>query len=195
MEVILLERVEKLGAIGDVVKVKNGFARNYLLPLHKALLATDANKARFERERANIEARNANARAEAEAEGKSIDGTTYVLIRQAGETGQLYGSVAARDIAQAASEAGHKVERKHVVLNQPIKTIGVHEVTIRLHPEVALKITVNVARSPDEAERQAKGENVVASLQAAQREQATEQAQELSQAAAAAAADRGPTEG
>jgi large subunit ribosomal protein L9 len=195
MEVILLERVEKLGAIGDVVKVKNGFARNFLLPQHKALLATDANKARFERERANIEARNANARAEAEAEGKSIDGTTYVLIRQAGETGQLYGSVAARDIAQAASEAGHKVERKHVVLNQPIKTIGVHEVTIRLHPEVAMKITINVARSPDEAERQSKGENVIASLQAAQREQATEQAQELSQAAAAAAADRGPGEG
>ena len=111
MEVILLERVEKLGAIGDVVKVKNGFARNFLLPQHKALLATEANKARFERERASIEARNAKARAEAEAEGKSIDGTTYLLIRQAGETGQLYGSVAARDIAQAASEAGHKVER------------------------------------------------------------------------------------
>jgi large subunit ribosomal protein L9 len=195
MEVILLERVEKLGAIGDVVKVKNGFARNFLLPQHKALLATEANKARFERERASIEARNAKARAEAEAEGKSIDGTTYVLIRQAGETGQLYGSVAARDIAQAASEAGHKVERKHVVLNQPIKTIGVHEVTVRLHPEVAMKITVNVARSPDEAERQAKGENVIASLQAAQREQATEQAKELSDAATAAAADRGSAEG
>ncbi len=195
MEVILLERVEKLGAIGDVVKVKNGFARNYLLPQHKALLATEANKARFERERASIEARNAKARAEAETEGGAIDGTTYVLIRQAGETGQLYGSVAARDIAQAASEAGHKVERKHVVLNQPIKTIGMHEVTIRLHPEVALKITLNVARSPDEAERQAKGENVIASLQAAQREQASEQAQELSAAAAAAAAERGPAEG
>jgi large subunit ribosomal protein L9 len=195
MEVILLERVEKLGHIGDVVKVKSGFARNYLLPQHKALLATDANKARFERERANIEARNANARAEAEAEGKSIDGTTYVLIRQAGETGQLDGSVAARDIAQAASEAGHKVERKHVVLNQPIKTIGVHEVTIRLHPEVAMKITVNVARSPDEAERQAKGENVIASLQAADKAQASEAAKELSDAAAAAAADRGPVEG
>jgi large subunit ribosomal protein L9 len=195
MQVILLERVEKLGAIGDVVKVKSGFARNYLLPLHKALLATDANKARFERERASIEARNAKARAEAETEGKSIDGTTYVLIRQAGETGQLYGSVAARDIAQAASEAGHKVERKHVVLNQPIKTIGVHEVTIRLHPEVAMKITVNVARSPDEAERQAKGENVIASLQAADKAQASEAAKELSDAAAAAAADRGPAEG
>jgi large subunit ribosomal protein L9 len=195
MEVILLERVEKLGQIGDVVKVKNGFARNFLLPQHKALLATDANKARFERERASIEARNAKARAEAEAEGKSIDGTTYVLIRQAGETGQLYGSVAARDIAQAASEAGHKVERKHVVLNTPIKTIGMHEVTIRLHPEVAMKITLNVARSPDEAERQAKGENIIASLQAADKALASEAAKEISDAAAAAAADRGPTEG
>jgi large subunit ribosomal protein L9 len=165
MDVILLERVEKLGAIGDVVKVKNGFARNYLLPLGKALLATDANKARFERERVAIEDRNAKARAEAESEARSIEGATYVLIRQAGETGQLYGSVAARDISQAAKEAGHHVERKHVVLGQPIKTVGVHEVTIRLHPEVAMKITINVARSPDEAERQAKGENIIASLQ------------------------------
>jgi large subunit ribosomal protein L9 len=194
MEVILLERVEKLGAIGDVVKVKNGFARNFLLPQHKALLATEANKARFERERASIEARNAKARAEAEAEGKSIDGTTYVLIRQAGETGQLYGSVAARDIAEAATQAGHPIERKHVVLNQPIKTIGVHEVTVRLHPEVAMKITVNVARSPDEAERQAKGENVIATLQAADKAQDSEAAKELSDAVAAAAADRGPVE-
>jgi large subunit ribosomal protein L9 len=194
MEVILLERVEKLGAIGDVVKVKNGFARNFLLPQHKALLATDANKARFERERASIEARNARARAEAEAEGKSIDGTTYVLIRQAGETGQLYGSVAARDIAQAASEAGHQVERKHVVLNQPIKTLGVHEVVVRLHPEVSMKITVNVARSPDEAERQAKGENVIAAMQAADKAQASEAAKELSDAAASAAAERGPAD-
>ena len=158
MEIILLERVENLGAIGDVVKVKNGFARNYLFPQHKALLATDANKARFERERVAIEARNEKAKAAAEAEGKSIDGATYVLIRQAGETGQLYGSVAARDISDAAYAAGHKIERKHVALNQPIKTIGVHEVTIRLHPEVSFKISINVARSPDEAERQAKGE-------------------------------------
>jgi len=195
MDVILLERVEKLGGIGDVVKVKNGFARNYLLPLGKALLATDGNKARFERERAAIEARNANARAEAEAEGKTIEGATYVLIRQAGETGQLYGSVAARDIAQAAKEAGHHVERKHVVLSQPIKTIGVHEVTIRLHPEVAMKITINVARSPDEAERQAKGENIIAALQASDKAQASEAAKEISDAAAAAAADRGPVEG
>jgi len=195
MEVILLERVEKLGAIGDVVKVKNGFARNYLLPQHKALLATDANKARFERERHIIEERNAKARSAAEADGKAIDGTTYVLIRQAGETGQLYGSVAARDIAAAAVQAGHThIERKHVVLNQPIKTIGIHEVTIRLHPEVSMKITVNVARSPDEAERQAKGENIIASLQAADKAQASEAAKEISDAASSAAAERGPQE-
>jgi large subunit ribosomal protein L9 len=191
MEVILLERVEKLGQIGDVVKVKNGFARNYLLPQHKALLATDANKARFERERSAIEARNAKARAEAETEGKSIDGTTYVLIRQAGETGQLYGSVAARDIAEAANAANHRIERKHVVLNQPIKTIGVHEVTIRLHPEVSMKITVNVARSPDEAERQARGENVIASAMEADRAAVDEHAQALAETAAAEATARG----
>jgi large subunit ribosomal protein L9 len=195
MDVILLERVEKLGAIGDVVKVKNGFARNYLLPLGKALLATDANKARFERERAVIEARNEKARDAAQLDAKSIEGATYVLIRQAGETGQLYGSVTARDVAAAAVEAGHKVERKHVVLNQPIKTIGMHEVTVRLHPEVSMKISINVARSPDEAERQAKGENIIAALQAADKAQASEAAKEISDAAAAAAADRGPAEG
>ena len=195
MEVILLERVDKLGAIGDVVKVKNGFARNFLLPQHKALLATDANKARFERERAAIEARNEKARTAAQGDAQGLEGASYVLIRQAGETGQLYGSVAARDVADAAAAAGHKIERKHVVLNQPIKTIGMHEVTIRLHPEVSIKLTVNVARSPDEAERQAKGENIIESLQAAARNQASEQAKELSDAAAAAAAERGPAEG
>ena len=194
MEVILLERVEKLGAIGDVVRVRNGFARNFLFPQHKALLATDANKARFERERAAIEARNEKTRAAAEAEGKSLEGATYVLIRQAGETGQLYGSVAARDVAEAAAEAGHKVERRHVALNQPIKTLGMHEVTIRLHPEVSFTVTVNVARSPDEAERQAKGENVIATAHAADRAQADEAAKELTDAAAAAAFERGPAE-
>jgi large subunit ribosomal protein L9 len=194
MEVILLERVENLGAIGDVVKVRNGFARNFLLPQHKALLATDANKARFERERAAIEARNEKARTAAQAESGAIDGATYVLIRQAGETGQLYGSVAARDIADAAAAAGHKIERRHVALNQPIKTIGMHEVTIRLHPEVSFKLNINVARSPDEAERQAKGENVIATLQAADRAQASEAAKELTDAASAAAFERGPAE-
>ena len=195
MEIILLERVENLGAIGDVVKVKNGFARNYLFPQHKALLATDANKARFERERVAIEARNEKAKAAAEAEGKSIDGATYVLIRQAGETGQLYGSVAARDISDAAYAAGHKIERKHVALNPPIKTIGVQEVNIRLHPEVSFKISINVARSPDEAERQAKGENVIAAGQAADKAADDEAAKEIAAAAAAAGFDRGPIDG
>jgi len=195
MEVILLERVENLGVIGDVVKVKNGFARNYLLPQHKALLATDANKARFERERAAIEARNAKSRATAETDARSFEGETYVLIRQAGETGQLYGSVAARDIADAAAAKGHKIERRHVVLNTPIKTIGMHEVIVRLHPEVSFKLTVNVARSPDEAERQARGENVIAAAQAADKALADEAAQEIAAAAAAANAERGPAEG
>jgi large subunit ribosomal protein L9 len=194
MEVILLERVESLGSIGDVVKVKNGYARNYLFPQHKALAANEANKARFERERVNIEARNAKAREAAEGDAKSVDGHVYVLIRQAGETGQLYGSVSARDIAEAASSAGHVIERRHVVLNQPIKTIGLHEVTIRLHPEVAVKISVNVARSPDEAERQAKGENVIEATLAADRAADAEQAQELQAAAAAANAERGPSD-
>ena len=179
MEVILLERVEKLGSIGDVVKVKNGFARNFLLPQHKALLATDANKARFERERASIEARNAKARAEAEAEGKTIDGTTYVLIRQAGETGQLYGSVAGRDVAEAVQAEGGKIERSQVVLNTPIKTLGVHEVLVRLHAEVQATVKMNVARSAEEAERQAKGEDVIKSAYEEDREAALEQAKDM----------------
>ena len=195
MHVILLERVENLGAIGDVVRVKNGFARNYLLPQHKALLATDANKARFERERAAIEARNAKARAVAESDATGFEGTSYILIRQAGETGQLYGSVAARDIAEAAAAQGHKIERKHVVLNTPIKTIGMHEVTVRLHPEVSFKLTVNVARSPDEAERQAKGENVIAAGQAADKAADEEAAKEIAASAQAAGFDRGPIDG
>ena len=163
MEVILLERVEKLGAIGDVVRVKNGFARNYLLPQHKALLATDANKARFERERAAIEARNAKAREAAGRAGEKLDGTAYILIRQAGESGQLYGSVSGRDVADAVNAEGGKVERAMVVLDKPIKTLGVHEVKVRLHPEVIVAISINVARSQDEADRQARGENVISS--------------------------------
>lgn len=194
MDVILLERVESLGSIGDVVKVKNGFARNYLLPQHKALLATDDNKKRFERERAAIETRNEHARAAASEEAKAVDGASYILIRQAGETGQLYGSVSARDIAEAATAAGHPVERRHVQLNNPIKMIGMHEVTLRLHPEVSVKIKLNVARSPDEAERQARGENVIEAGLAADRAQADEQAHELQAAVAAASADRGPSD-
>ncbi|MBU6320046.1 MAG: 50S ribosomal protein L9 [Alphaproteobacteria bacterium] len=194
MDVILLERVESLGVIGDVVKVKNGFARNYLLPQGKALLATDTNRKRFERERAAIEARNEKARAAAVGEAQSLEGASYVLIRQAGETGQLYGSVSARDIATAAAAAGHPIERRHVLLNNPIKALGMHDVQVRLHPEVTIKVQVNVARSPDEAERQARGENVIETALAAGRAQADEQAQELAAAAAEASAERGPAE-
>jgi large subunit ribosomal protein L9 len=194
MQVILLERVDKLGAIGDIVAVRNGFARNFLLPQGKALLATDANKARFERERALIEERNAKTRAAAKTDAEAIDGAVYVLIRQASEVGHLYGSVSARDIATAAAEGGHTVERKHVHLQSPIKSIGMHEVEIRLHPEVTVKIQLNVARSPDEAERQAKGENVIEAALAAERAEANEQAQAFAAAAADAQAERGPAD-
>ena len=194
MDVILLERVEKLGSIGDVVKVKNGFARNFLLPQGKALLATDSNRKRFERERAAIEDRNAKARAAAESDSQTVNGAVYVLVRQASETGQLYGSVSARDISAAAEAAGHHVERKHVVLNTPIKAIGMHEVLIRMHPEVTVKVSLNVARSVDEAERQARGENVIEASLAADRAAADEQAKEIAAAAAAASAERGPAD-
>ena len=149
MQVILLERVEKLGTIGDEVEVKNGFARNYLIPQGKALLANDANRARFEAEKAEIEARNEKARAEAASNGEALDGKVFVLIRQAGENGQLFGSVAGRDVAEAATEAGTKVERRQVLLNAPIKTIGLHDVDVRLHPEVTVTVTANDLRIID----------------------------------------------
>jgi large subunit ribosomal protein L9 len=179
MKVILLERVEKLGVIGDVVSVKDGFARNFLLPRHKALRATSANLKVFEAQRHQIEARNAEARAQAERFGEKLDGSTYVIIRQAGETGQLYGSVSARDVAEAIVEAGGRAERSQVVLNVPLKTLGVHEVKVRLHPEVVVSVRVNIARSQDEADRQARGENVIASQFEEERQFAQEQAQDL----------------
>jgi large subunit ribosomal protein L9 len=182
MQIILLERVENLGVIGDVVKVREGYARNFLLPQRKALRATEANKKVFEGRRAEIEQRNLEARGEAEAASKAIDGKTYTLIRQAGEAGQLYGSVSARDIADEATKGGSEVSPGSVVLDKPIKTIGVHQVRIRLHPEVSVNVSVNVARSADEAERQAKGENIVAASAAADRAQAEEQARELAAA-------------
>ena len=160
MEVILLERVEKLGQIGDIVSVKNGFARNYLLPNKKALRANEANKKVFEANRAKIEADNATKRTDAEKASKGIEGKTVQLIRQASNTGQLYGSVTTRDIAEAATAGGFTLDRRQVVLDQPIKTLGVHAVRVSLHPEVAVKVSVNVARSADEAERQARGEDV-----------------------------------
>jgi large subunit ribosomal protein L9 len=177
MDIVLLERVEKLGSIGDVVTVKDGFARNFLLPQGKALRANAANIKRFEREREAIEARNAEKRAAAESEGKALDGNKYVLIRQAGETGHLYGSVSAKDIAEAV---GDGVVRAQVVLNSPIKTVGIHDVRVNLHPEVFITVGINVARTPDEAERQGKGENVIDAARdddrAADKEMAEEQA-------------------
>jgi len=161
MEVILLERVEKLGTIGDVVKVKNGFARNYLLPRKKALRANDANRKLFETQRVQIEADNAAKRGEAEAASKGVDGKTVQLIRQASNVGHLYGSVSARDIAEALEGVGAKVAKSQVVLDRPIKAIGMHEVKIALHPEVAVTVKVNVARSPEEADLQAQGIDVL----------------------------------
>src|SRR5437764_12988919 len=161
MEVILLERVEKLGAIGDVVKVKNGFARNYLLPNKKALRANEANRKLFETNRARIEEENAEKRADAEKAAKGVDGKSIKLIRQASNAGQLYGSVSARDIAEALEGVGAKVAKSQVVLDRPIKAIGMHEVKIALHPEVAVTVKVNVARSPEEADLQAQGIDVL----------------------------------
>ena len=164
MEVILLERVEKLGHIGDVVNVKNGFARNYLLPNKKALRANDANRKLFETNRAKIEADNAERRSVAEKDAKSVDGKTVQLIRQASNTGQLYGSVSARDIVEALEADGAKVTKSQVVLARPIKGIGMHDVKIALHPEVAVTVHVNVARSPEEAELQAQGIDVIQAM-------------------------------
>ncbi|MFA7261762.1 MAG: 50S ribosomal protein L9 [Caulobacter sp.] len=163
MKVILLERVEGRGALGDVVTVKDGFARNYLLPRHKALRATAANLKVFDAQRAEIEVRNTHAKEAAAEAGVALDGTSYVLIRQAGETGQLYGSVSGRDVADMVNAAGGKVDRAMVILDKPIKTLGVHPVKVKLHAEVTVSVNINIARSADEAERQAKGENVIAS--------------------------------
>jgi large subunit ribosomal protein L9 len=164
MEVILLERVEKLGAIGDVVRVKDGFARNYLLPRKKALRANEANRKVFEANRARIEEENANRRGDAEKASKGVDGKTVKLIRQASNTGQLYGSVSARDIVEALEAEGAHVTKSQVVLDRPIKAIGVHEVKIALHPEVSVTVKVNVARSPEEADLQAQGVDVMAQM-------------------------------
>src|SRR4051794_28103678 len=161
MEVILLERVEKLGAIGDVVKVKNGFARNYLLPNKKALRANESNRKLFETNRARIEEENATKRGDAEQASKGVDGKTVQLIRQASNVGHLYGSVSARDIAEALEGVGAHVAKSQVVLDRPIKAIGVHEVRIALHPEVSVTVKVNVARSPEEADLQAQGIDVL----------------------------------
>jgi large subunit ribosomal protein L9 len=179
MKVVLLERVENLGAIGDVVTVKDGFARNFLLPREKALRATSKNLEKFELDRAAIEARNEKNKAESQKVADKIDGQSYIMIRQAGETGQLYGSVAGRDVAEAIQAEGGKVERSQVVLNTAIKTLGVHEVVVRLHAEVTATVKINIARSADEAERQAKGEDVIKSAYDEDRNAAAEQARDM----------------
>src|SRR5262245_49973334 len=159
MEVILLERIAKLGQMGETVRVKDGFARNFLLPSGKALRATKENKARFDSMRAQLEARNLELKSEAEKISSKLDGKSFIVLRQASETGQLYGSVSTRDLAAIVSEAGFSLDRSQVGLNAPIKMIGVHKVPVSLHPEIEIAITINVARNAEEAERQARGEN------------------------------------
>jgi len=187
MDVILLERVEKLGQMGDVVDVKPGYARNFLLPRGKALRANKDNRKRFEAERAQLEARNLELRKEAEAVETKLNGESVIVIRSASETGQLYGSVATRDIAGALTEGGFTVNRQQVVLQRPIKNLGLHDVLIRLHPEVAATITVNVARTEEEAERQARGEDVTVD-RTDEEEEAALLAEEVFEDAEAAAA-------
>jgi large subunit ribosomal protein L9 len=178
MEVILLERVAKLGQMGDVVRVKDGFARNYLLPKGKALRASTANRARFENMKVELEARNIEQRSEAEKIAKKLDGQNFSILRQAAEGGQLYGSVSPRDLATLVSEKGFAVSRAQIALNTPIKTVGLHKVPISLHPEIEVSINVAVGRNADEAERIARGEDVTV---------AREEAEEAAEAAAAAA--------
>ncbi|WP_243368381.1 50S ribosomal protein L9 [Microvirga solisilvae] len=160
MEVILLERVAKLGQMGETVKVRSGYARNFLLPRGKALRANEANKKHFEAQRAQLEARNLERRKEAEAVAEKLNGQSFILLRQSGETGVLYGSVSTRDLAEVMTEGGFTVDRNQIVLNAPIKTLGLHNVPVSLHPEVEVTVTANIARSPEEAERQARGEAV-----------------------------------
>src|SRR5215475_7433515 len=168
MDVILLQRIEKLGQMGEVVRVKAGFARNYLLPQKKALRATDANKARFEKQRAQLEANNLARRQEAEGISGKVEGITVVVIRQAGETGHLYGSVSARDIAEAVTKSGITIDRNQVLMDRPIKMLGLHPVRVALHPEVVVSITANVAKSAEEAEAQEKAGGYIGRVEEAE---------------------------
>jgi large subunit ribosomal protein L9 len=177
MQVILLERVEKLGQMGDEVRVKDGFARNFLLPKKKALRATKANREYFQTRKSELEAHNLERRKDAEAVAKKLDGQSFMLIRQAGDRGQLYGSVSPRDVAVAMEQAGFKVDRNQVHISQAIKSIGLFTLPVVLHPEVRVNVTINVARSEDEAERQARGENVLA--ERTEQEEAKVAAEEL----------------
>lgn len=176
MDIILLERIEKLGTIGDVVTVKDGYARNFLLPQKKALRANDANRKVFEANRARLEKENAERRSTAEADGKKVDGAEVVLIRSSSNAGQLYGSVSVRDIVAGLKEQGHDIDKRMIILGQPIKSIGMHEVIVALHPEVQVKVKANVARSDDEAELQRQGVDVLAQIFADDQAEAEEQA-------------------
>lgn len=177
MQVVLLERIAKLGQMGDVVTVKDGYARNFLLPQGKALRANKSNLERFENERAQLEARNLELKSEAEAVKSKLDGESVVIIRQSGETGQLYGSVSTRDIAAALNEKGFSLDRRQIELDSPIKTLGLHETNIGLHPEVEANVTVNVARTEEEAERQSQGEDVT--VEKIEKEEALVEAEEI----------------
>ena len=177
MDIILLERIEKLGTIGDVVSVKDGYARNFLLPQKKALRANDANRKVFEANRARLEKDNAERRSTAEAEGKKVDGAEVVLIRSSSNAGQLYGSVSVRDIVTGLKEQGYDVDKRQVILGNPIKSIGMHEVTVALHPEVHVKVKANVARSDDEAELQRQGVDVLQQMFADDQAEAEEMAE------------------
>jgi large subunit ribosomal protein L9 len=191
MQVILLERVEKLGQMGDEVKVKDGFARNFLLPKKKALRATKSNREYFQTQKAQLEARNLENKKEADAVAKKLEGKTFALLRQAGDRGQLYGSVSPRDIADVITAAGFNVSRTQVPLDQAIKTIGLFPVNVILHPEVRVKVTINVARTEDEAERQARGEDVLA--EKTDEEEAKIAAEELFEAGAGPKAEDAET--
>jgi large subunit ribosomal protein L9 len=182
MEVILLERVAKLGQMGEVVRVKDGFARNFLLPQGKALRATEANKSKFETMKVDLQAKNLATKAEADKIGSKLDGKSFAVVRQASETGQLYGSVSPRDLAQLLNDNGFEVDRNQIALNVPIKTIGRHKVPVQLHPELEVTITVNVARSADEAERLAKGEDVTVRRQGGDDEEEAEAAKAAAEA-------------
>ena len=193
MEVILLERVAKLGQMGEVVRVKDGFARNFLLPKKKALRATKANREYFQAQKAHLEAHNLERKKDADAIAKKLGGKSFTLIRQAGDRGQLYGSVSPRDVAEAAEKAGYKLDRHQVSISVAIKTIGLFTIPVVLHPEVKVNITINVARSEDEAERQARGEDVLVGRTEAQ--EAAVAAEELFEEGAGPKAEAEETEG
>jgi large subunit ribosomal protein L9 len=186
MDVILLERISKLGNMGEVVKVKDGYARNFLFPQHKALRATEANRVKFERDRTTLEAKNEERRKAAMGDSGKLEGKSFIILRQAGESGQLYGSVSTRDIAEAASTTGVQVSRNHVLLDTPIKTIGLYTVQIALHPELVIPVTLNVARSQDEADAQSRGEVLTGPV--SERAEALAAAEELFESEAAAEA-------